>query len=116
MGLMFGRLSSKLWIDAHVRTCFNQDMPTFIISKGDIERGGIILKINHFTKGVDVLERGMDFDGNTIWRPILHSPFEIEIAADEAIKKRLAFDDDLWVLEIEDPQNKHHLHEKVETL
>lgn len=97
---MADALKTKLWIDAHIRSCFAQDMPAFVLARGDEERGGILLKIDRFGAGIQLLERTLDFDGNRVWRQLLVGGDGQ--AASEKISKKRSFDEDLWVLEIED--------------
>lgn len=107
------RIKTSLWVDAHVRTCFAADMPAFVVHKGDAERGGIILKLNRFLKGVQLFEQSMDFDGNKIWRQIgnFNEDFDREndMLASEVIAKKRNFDPDIWVLEIEDMKSLYEL-------
>lgn len=99
---MTARLSTKLWIDAHLRVCFGTNMPSFVIAKGDPERGGVLIKVNHFESGVELFEQSLDFDGNKVWRRLSDEGGQEEKIVDEAISKRRRFDPDIWVLEIED--------------
>jgi hypothetical protein len=100
--MMDDRLPSKLWIDAHVRTCHAQGCPAFVVAKGDEARGGILLKVNRFAAGVHLFEQSRDFDGNRIWRRLGPETGEAEADADARVRKKRQFDSDLWVLEIED--------------
>ncbi|TNE61476.1 MAG: DUF1491 family protein [Alphaproteobacteria bacterium] len=101
------RLTTGLWVAAHVRTCFLADMPAFVVAKGDDARGGVILKINRFAAGVLLLEQSRDFDGGKIWR-ILGAPEGTDEAeADSRIAKKRGFDPDLWVIEIEDARGQY---------
>lgn len=97
---MQSRLNSSLWVAAHVRTCFVNDCPAFIIARGDDERGGILIKLDQFEAGVTLFERTSDFEGRLCWRQIATGLSASE-ARDRVAKKR-AFDEDLWVIEIED--------------
>lgn len=97
---MTDALKTKLWIDAHIRTCFAQDLPAFVLARGDAERGGVLLKIDQFDAGVTLLERTLDFDGNRVWRCLLKGGDAP--SASEKIAKKRSFDEDLWVIEIED--------------
>jgi hypothetical protein len=99
---MTDRIRTKLWIDAHVRTCFGADMPAFVVAKGDEDRGGVILKVNRFAAGVLLFEQSLDFDGNKVWRRLGAEAGEPEADADERVRKKRSFDPDLWVIEIED--------------
>jgi hypothetical protein len=94
------RLNSSLWVAAHVRTCFVNDCPAFVIARGDAERGGILLKLDQFESGITLLERTTDFEGHLCWRQIA-SQLSAPDANDRVAKKR-SFDQDLWVIEIED--------------
>lgn len=97
---MVDALKSKLWVDAHIRACFLADMPAYVIAKGDPDRGGILLKIDQFKAGILLLERTLDFDGNRVWRQLASGADAL--VATEKITKKLGFDEDLWVIEIED--------------
>ena len=96
------RLTSKLWVDAHVRTCHVAGCPAFVVAKGDAERGGILLKVNRFAAGVHLYELSRDFDGNRLWRRLGPEAGEAEGDADARVRKKRQFDSDLWVVEIED--------------
>jgi len=96
------RLTTRLWVDALVRTCFLSDMPAFIVAKGDGARGGVLLKVNRFSAGVLLYEQSLDFDGAKIWRRLGPEDGMDEAEADSRIAKKRAFDSDLWVIEIED--------------
>lgn len=96
------RLATRLWIDAHMRTCFAAGLPAFVVAKGDAERGGVLLKVNRFSAGVMLLEQSLDFDGNRIWRQLGPEAGEAEADADARVLKKRQFDPDLWVIEIED--------------
>ncbi|WP_308910963.1 DUF1491 family protein [Pseudokordiimonas caeni] len=95
------RLPSALHASAIVRTAFACDRPAYVVHKGDAERGGLLLKVNRFAKGVWLLERAVDFDGNAVWRP-LGADDQSEAAADERVAKRRQMDSDLWIVEVED--------------
>jgi hypothetical protein len=106
-------LRTKLWVDAHIRQCFLDDYPAFVVNKGDPERGGIILKIDRFDAGISIYERAVSFEGDVVWRP---REVVDHMAAKEFIDKRLKFDTDCWVIEIEDPKGRYELGETIEKL
>ena len=103
------RLKTSLWVEAHLRTCFAADMPTFIVAKGDADRGGLLLKINQFSDGISLYEQTLDFDGNKMWRSAGTFNAAAERDADVAIAKKRQYDSDLWVLEIEDNRGTYKL-------
>ncbi len=104
---MTDRIKTKLWIDAHLRTCFSADMPAFVVAKGDAERGGVLLKVNRFGDGVILFEQALDFDGNKQWRRLSPEAGEAEADADSRVAKKRQYDPDLWVIEIEDGRMRY---------
>ncbi len=112
---MESRLNSHIWVEAHVKTCFLQDTPAFIVAKGDKERGGILLKVNRFGQGCFLYEQSTDFDGRRVWRQLGPTASEDmgqgepEKDVDERIARKRQFDEDLWVLEIEDMRASYEL-------
>ncbi|MBL4837892.1 MAG: DUF1491 family protein [Kordiimonadaceae bacterium] len=106
---MNDRLHTSFWVEAHVRTCFGADMPTFVVAKGDAERGGILLKVNCFQQGINLYEQAMDFDGNKMWRHLGAFEASAERDADMLLQKKRQFDADMWLLEIEDQKGIYTL-------
>jgi len=96
------RLKTDVWVSAHIRQCHAAGTPAFVLHRGDAERGGLLLKINQFSSGCRLLQPQTDMDGDRFWMVVSGEAPVDEARADEMIKKRLAFDTDLWVLEIED--------------
>lgn len=103
------RLKTSLWVEAHVRQCFLDDMPAFVVAKGDAERGGVILKLNRFKGGIQLFEQALDFDGNKMWRAIGQYDADAERKADASLMKKRQYDPDLWVIEIEDGRHAYEL-------
>jgi len=103
------RLKTSLWVEAHIRQCFLADMPSFVVAKGDAERGGVILKLNRFRGGIQLFEQALDFDGNKMWRDIGEYNADAERDADAALAKKRQFDPDLWIIEIEDGRGEYEL-------
>ena len=97
---MIEALKTSLWIEAHIRACFSLDCPAFVVARGDADRGGILLKLDRFGAGIFLYERTLDFDGNRVWRQLMPGADAVQVRA--AIEKKRSFDEDLWVLEIED--------------
>ncbi len=102
---MSNDLKTSLWVEAHIRTCFAHDMPAFVVARGDADRGGILLKIDRFSAGFTLFERTLDFDGNRVWRKLAENIDALE--ATERVRKKRQFDEDLWVVEIEDLRSSY---------
>ena len=101
-----------------MRRCHIENTPAFIVARGDEERGGVVIKLNHFSKGCEVLQPITDMNGERVWMRITGEVAVVETVADELIAKRRKYDNDLWVIEIEDPEGSLNmeafLDEKVE--
>lgn len=103
------RLKTDLWVEAHIRQCFLADMPAFVVAKGDAERGGVLLKVNHFEVGIALFEQSRDFDGKKIWRNIGEFSCADEAVADALLQKKRQIDADIWIIEIEDRRSLYQL-------
>jgi hypothetical protein len=95
------RVSTVLFATALIRRVQAEGGNAALLSKGDPERGSIILHIAE--KGVvsAVWERNLDFNGDDIW--INHSIQNIDIKGkiEEYTSRRLVHDPDLWVIELD---------------
>ncbi len=107
------RLKTELWVKAHIRRCQALGLDAFLRHRGDRDAGGILLKINAFAKGAMLLEPIMDMDGGRAWIKATGPDFVDDHLAEAMIDKRRGRDRDLWVLEIEDPDNRHELDESI---
>ena len=110
---MPNRLNTDLWVQALVRRCFIENIPAFIVARGDAERGGIILKVNHFKNGCEILQPTTGMDGERIWMRLTGDNMIDESEADAVVTKRRKYDSDLWVVEIEDQDSRFTLDEEV---
>jgi len=80
-----------------------------VLHKGDAERGGVIIKVDRFDAGILVFERTTTFEGETVWANRGSEDGMDALAAQEIIDKRLKFDSDCWVIEIEDLKGVYRL-------
>jgi|FLOH01.1.fsa_nt_gi hypothetical protein len=115
---MTNRLKTEIWIQAQIRRCFIENTPAFVVSRGDVERGGVLLKVNHFEHGCEVLQPTTDMNGGRVWMRLTGDVMVNEHDADDIISKRHQYDMDLWVVEIEDSNGhfniEHFLDEPVD--
>lgn len=107
------RLKTEVWVKAHIRRCQSLGMDAFLRHRGDMDSGGILLKINAFAKGAMLLEPITQMDGSRAWTRMTGTDFVENHLAEAMIDKKLARDRDLWVLEIEDPKAMHSLDEPI---
>lgn len=109
------RLKTELWVKAHIRKCATMNVPVMVVRRGDDTAGSVLLKINRLDAGCRVLSPTTNFDdGARLWLSSTGPDWVEETEADAYIEKRLKYDPDLWVLEIEDREGRAFLDEKIE--
>lgn len=110
---MSDRLKAGLWVKAQLRLCDINFISAMVVRKGDEDSGAVLLKINRFADGCAVLTSVTTIDGERGWMHALKEGYTDERSCDDYIRRQTARDDDLWVLEIEDPKNAYHLDAKL---
>jgi hypothetical protein len=72
-----------------------------ILRKGDPERGSLLLVIRSRDRQIGCLERMLAPDGEYRWTA--SGPGEAELAEDlaEFLTRRIKYDDDLWLIELD---------------
>ena len=96
------RLKSKLLIQACIRLCSERGLPATVIKTGDPDAGMIFVKVNAQGLGCMVLSQAYDVQEELYWTKATgENPVE-EQEADQLINRQIGYDQDVWVLEIED--------------
>ena len=102
------RLKSKFRLDAMIRKASSLGFAAYMAKSGFDDSGVIIVKIAKADRKACLYAPQRDFDGNLTWKnPIgeLHEKLE-ESQIDAYIKRTSEYDDDCWVLEIDDMQDR----------
>ena len=111
---MLPRLRAVIWVKAHIRRCWNDEVTAVVVRRGDDTAGTVLLKLNDLNDACVVLQPAPSPDGSRIWLRATGSEAVTEAEADAYIARQANFDPDLWVLEIEDRQGRHFLDDPVE--
>ncbi len=100
-------LKTSLWILAEIRRCDGLFLPLTILHRGDGDRGLVLIK--HFIAGHGCIihSRRRNMAGRLDWYRPLGEEAVGEPAADEYITRQRHYDEDLWVLEVEDPKRQY---------
>jgi hypothetical protein len=101
------RVKTNLWVSAEIRRCETCFISAVIVFKGDAERGLVLLKHNLIGQGFKILTQSHDMDGNLNWVYPLGDELLDEQKADQYITRQRKFDEDLWVIEIDDPKGHY---------
>ena len=104
------RLTSRFWIDAYLTRLRMYDIPAFVVAHGDDTGGAVLVKLATLDGNATVFQRSFDLmTGDRQWVELASG---VEIEVDEAIARQRGFDPDLWVIEVEDRQGRHLLHDE----
>lgn len=106
---MSDRLKAGLWVKAQLRMCDINFISAMVIRRGDEDSGSVLLKLNRFNEGCAVFAPITTIEGERGWMHGLKGGYVDERSCDDYIRRQIERDDDLWVLEIEDPKSVYEL-------
>ena len=103
------RLRSDIWVAAYLRRCGVEGVSAVLRRRGAAEAGAIFVKVDHLNGSATLYgpapqsiaaaaPRGVD----RIFAPAHTGPWINSAAAEERLKREIAFDPDLWIVEVED--------------
>ncbi|WP_138380312.1 DUF1491 family protein [Luteithermobacter gelatinilyticus] len=98
------RVKTSFWVSAEIRKLEGRLITAMVRYKGDVDRGLVLIKQNLMGDGSILYTQGRDPQGRLGWRTPLGPDPLPEDKAEDYIARQRKFDEDLWVLEIEDPQ------------
>jgi len=107
------RLKTKIWIQAQLRLCDQQFIPFMILKKGDPDAGTILLKICDRDRNCVVYSQARTLSGAPAWRRGTGSTPVSDETAQNYISRQQQYDSDLWVVEVEDRDNKFKLDAEI---
>jgi len=100
-------LKTSFWVSAEVRRCDGLFLPATILHKGDEDRGLVMIKQYIAGQGCILHGQRRDMEGTLKWyHPQGADPIE-ERMADDYIARQRDFDEDLWVIEVDDPKRQY---------
>lgn len=103
------RLKTELWVQAQVRLCDINVLPIAIRRRGDPDAGAVLLRLLRDGNRSLLLKRATVAGGGSGWMAVGGSAATDGQAAEAYIAREIARDDDLWVIEIEDPKQRFHV-------
>ncbi|WP_135078374.1 DUF1491 family protein [Terasakiella sp. SH-1] len=106
---MSERIKAGIWVQAQLRICDINFISAMVVRKGDPDSGSVLLKINRFKDGCAVFVPITTIEGARGWMHGLKDGYVDERACDDYITRQTQRDDDMWVLEIEDPKMQYEL-------
>ena len=103
------RLTTEFWISAYRARLDLASIPAFVVHKGDVTAGAILIKVNTLDGQAQLFQRSLTLEGQSTWF-VLSQGAETEV--DQSILKQRQFDPDLWVIELESKEGRHLLDEE----
>ena len=101
------RLASRVWIDAYLRRLQIENIPAYVVHKGDPTAGVVMVKLSTLDGQAKCFQRSYDLmTGDRAWVVLAAGD---EASVDASIEKQRSFDRDLWVIEIESREGRHLL-------
>ena len=103
------RLTAEFWVSAYLARLRLADIPVFVVKKGDLTAGAVLIKLNTLDGKAQAFQRSFDLmTGERAWITLSEGD---EASVDQALAKQRSFDPDLWVIEVEDKAGRHLLDE-----
>ena len=104
------RLTARFWVDAYLARLRVHDIPAFVVAHGDDTGGAVLVKLATLDGNAVLFQKSFDLmSGERAWVEMT-SGAEAEV--DASVSRQRGFDPDLWVIEVEDRQGRHLLHEE----
>ena len=101
------RLTAEFWVQAYLNRLRLADIPAFVVAKGDVTAGAVLVKQNTLDGSATLHQRSVDLiSGARKWVVLAEGP---EADVDASVTKQCSFDPDLWVIEVEDRAGRHLL-------
>jgi hypothetical protein len=99
-------LKTEIWVMAHLRRCFAAGLTGVVARRGASEAGAVFVKVTQPDGGTNLFGPApgpaYSEEGDRRWsHPLGTDPVAAE-TADGFLARQVAFDPDLWILEIDD--------------
>jgi len=107
------RLKASIWVSAYIRQLGAVPIPAMVARRGDPDAGAIFIKVNTLDGSARVLRPALSMldeeAGQRRWTDAFQRSSASEGDADAYLARQADFDSDMWVIEIEDRDGRHHL-------
>jgi hypothetical protein len=106
-------LKSEIWIGAYFRRCQAEAVPVVVVRRGDASAGAIFISVDLLDGTVRLFgpaPAGLaGGDTERRWVRCLGGAAVASADVSVYLARQLAFDPDLWILEVEDRAGRHFL-------
>ena len=105
-------LATDLWVSALLRRASLGGAFPVVVRRGDATAGAVLVKVVDSRARSARLYAEATFDGAAVWMQPRPGADEAEL--DAYCERQARIDPDIWVVEIEDRDGRHHLTEPVD--
>ena len=107
------RVKSELWVKAYIRRCQVEGAAAVLVRRGDVDAGAVYIKVSRLD-GTALLfgpaPAGLDqAREERRWQACFATMPVSEADADAHLRSQIAFDSDIWIVEVEDGAGRHFL-------
>ena len=100
-------VKTEIWVKAHLRRCFAAGLTGVVARRGAPEAGSVFVKVS-LPQGLGRILApaagpAYDEDGGRRWAAPLGSEPVQQDDIDRFLARQIAFDPDIWILDIDDP-------------
>ena len=108
------RLRADFWVAAYIRRCATEGASAVLRRRGAAEAGAIFVKVDRLDGHAAVFGPAPQTDlslsaAERLWRRLHKEEWIDPASADERLRKEIAFDSDLWIIELEDRKGRNFL-------
>lgn len=97
-------------MQAQTRICGLSNISIYVVNKGDPDAGVVLLKVSRLDGLCRLYSQIRDVSGELAWSQTASGGERLsESDADAYIERQKNFDPDIWVIEIEDPDDRYQL-------
>ncbi len=100
-------LKTSLWVSAEIRRCDILFLPMTVLHRGDADRGLVLIRQSVGVRDGILHARRRDMSGKLQWYNPLGPDVVENSVMDDYIARQRQYDDDLWVLEVDDPRGQY---------
>ena len=100
-------VKTEIWVKAHLRRCFAAGLTGVVARRGAAEAGAVFVKVSIAAGAARLLAPAAgpayDEEGRRRWEfPLGAEPLKQD-EVDRFLDRQIAFDPDIWILDIDDP-------------
>lgn len=103
------RLKTGIWVQAQVRICAVQNIPIYVLRRGDEDAGALVIKISTLDGLCRLFTQMRSPSGEIAWTRAGAEAHMTDADASAYFERRKNIDPDIWILEIEDPEGRYEL-------